>query len=132
MRASALIQFKPGNILLLLMLPAVCWLFFNTTANRHIHVMSGGYVISHAHPFHKDYQDAFPLNGQEFPSHQHTKKELLLLSLFSELLFSIITLVILRPLIYASPQIRCFRMTRRAPSREHYQVHHYHAPPVSG
>lgn len=132
---------RTRSILLLLLLPAILWLFFNTTANRHIHVLSNGYVISHAHPFVKNHQDpdAFPLDDPSalplddpsaLPSHQHTNKELLLLSLFSEFLFSIITLIITRPLIHAFPQITRSRFTHPEPARQYYHVHHYHAPPA--
>ena len=116
------------------MLPAILWLFFNTTANRHIHVLSNGYVVSHAHPFHRSHAgpDALPLQGSStLPSHEHSKNELMLLSLFSEFMFTIITLIIIRPLIHA---IRCetrFRMNHPVPIPEYYQVHHYHAPPFS-
>jgi len=115
---------KSLHRLILVLLPAVIWLLFNTTVNRHIHILSDGYVISHSHPFVKEQADSNPSNP-----HQHTKKELLLLSLFSEFIFSIISLFILRPYLNTCPQIFRFRFNHQEPTRKYFQVHHYHAPP---
>ncbi|MEN8227778.1 MAG: hypothetical protein ABFS38_06445 [Bacteroidota bacterium] len=115
---------KSSFSLTLLLLPAMMWLFFNTTVNRHIHVLSDGYVITHSHPFAKNQTDSVPST-----SHQHTEKELLLFSLFSEIVFSLISLLILRAFLHTYPQILRFRFTHLEPARKYFQVHHYHAPP---
>jgi hypothetical protein len=115
---------KSSFSLILLLLPAVVWLFFNTTVNRHIHILSNGYVISHSHPFVKKQADSNPSK-----MHQHTEKELLLLSLFSDPVVVIISLLILRSFIQAFPQISRFRFTHQEPIRKYFQVHNYHAPP---
>jgi len=119
-----MVKTKVSLSLTLLLLPAMIWLFFNTTANKHIHVLSDGYVISHSHPFVKNQADSNPSK-----THQHTEKELLLLGLFSEIVFALITLLILRPFLHPYPQIIKFRVTHHEPTRKYYQIHHYHAPP---
>lgn len=130
-----------GKTLLLLMVPVICWLLFNTTANRHMHVLANGFLISHAHPFEKTNPgaNAISLNGQNVPApndpsglplHAHSEKELLLLSLFSEFLFSFIALIIIRPLIRKISGTIGIRLTHPVPAREYYHLHHYHAPPA--
>ncbi len=119
-----MVRIKPSHILLLLLLPALMWLFFNTTFNRHVHVLSDGYVITHAHPFVKNQAAA-----DTPPAHRHTKKELLLFGLFCEIVFSILALLVLRPYLRTHPQVLRFQSIRRIPVRKNFQVHHYHAPP---
>jgi len=110
--------------LILLMLPAVVWLFYNTTVNRHIHVFADGYVISHSHPFAKGQASTDPSH-----THQHTEKELLLLSLFSDSVAPVIFLFFLIPFIQAYPRTISFQVTSQEPVRKYFQVHNYHAPP---
>lgn len=121
-----MISTKSSRNLILLLLPVVVWLFFNTTANRHIHVLSDGFVISHSHPFVKNQADSKDSNP-----HQHTRKELMLLSLFSGLVFSILSLLVLKPKLHNHPQLLRIRVTHQEPEKKYFQVHHYHAPPVS-
>ena len=113
--------------LILLMLPAVVWLFYNTTVNRHIHVFADGYVISHSHPFAKGQADTDPSR-----THSHTEKELLLLSLFSDSVVPIITLLFLIPFIQTYPQTIRIQVNHHEPIRKYFQVHNYHAPPFPG
>ena len=110
--------------LLLLLLPAVVWLFYNTTVNRHIHICADGFVISHSHPFTKGQADSDPSR-----THQHTDKELMLLSLFSDPVATIIFLFFLLPFIQAYPRNISFQDTSQEPVRKYFQVHNYHAPP---
>ena len=121
-----MISTKPSRNLILLLLPVVVWLFFNTTANRHIHVLSHGYVISHSHSFVKNQADSKDSNP-----HQHTKKELMLLSLFSGVIFSILSLLVIRPYLQACPQRLRLKVAHQEPCRKYFQVYHYHAPPFS-
>ena len=122
---TRMVRKKPLISLTLLLLPAMIWLFFNTTVNRHIHVLADGYVISHSHPFVKNQADLNPSK-----SHHHTEKELMLLGLFSEITFALITLLILRPLLNGYPQLLRFRLTHPEPISKLFQVHHYHGPPA--
>ena len=117
---------KPSCNLILLLLPVVVWLSFNTIANRHIHVLSDGYVISHSHPFVKKQAES-----KDSTSHQHTQKELMLLSLFSGFLFSILSLQVLLLKLHNHPQILKIRDAHQEPERKYFQVYHYHAPPFS-
>lgn len=122
-----MVRIKPSSILLLLLLPALMWLFFNTTFNRHIHVLSDGYVITHAHPFVQDQAASDPSK-----THRHTKKELLLFGLFCEIAFTVLTLLVLKPSLRKPPRVLWFQFTPQVPTRKNFQVHHYHAPPFPG
>ena len=119
-----MVKIQSARDLTILLLPAMMWLLFNTTVNRHIHVLSDGYIISHSHPFAKEQSDSIPFN-----MHQHTEKELLLLGLFSQIIFSLITLLILRPYLHTYSQKIRLHLTHTEPARKYFQVHHYHAPP---
>jgi hypothetical protein len=110
----------------LIVLPAVLWLFFNTTVNKHIHVLSNGFVISHFHPVVDKQAESNPLNP-----HKHTKKELLLLSIFSSLVFSILSFLAVRPFLNVCHSWLRIRIAHQEPGRKYFQVYHYHAPPVS-
>ncbi len=122
---TGMVRIKSSRSLTMLLLAAMIWLLFNTTVNRHIHVLSDGYIITHSHPFTKQQSDSIP-----FKTHQHTDKALLLLSLFSEIIFSLITFLILRSYLHSYPQKISIRLTHPEPARKYFQVHLYHAPPI--
>jgi hypothetical protein len=119
-------KIKLSRLLVLFLLPALMWVFFNTTFNRHVHVLSDGYMITHSHPFVKN-QDA----SDTSTSHRHTKKELWLFGLFTEIIFSVLTILVLRPCLQACPEPQIQEPYHKVPIRKNYQVHHYHAPPFS-
>lgn len=110
---------------MLLLLLAAVWLFYNSSANRHFHVMSNGYVITHSHPIQHPQSD----QGTS-QTHQHTEKEFKLLGLFNALFFSVISLFVIRPCLRTCPPAIRIRLIQLVPVRECYQVFHYHAPPV--
>jgi hypothetical protein len=110
--------------LTLLLLPAVMWLFFNASVNRHFHITTEGIMIVHAHPFAKTDADQFPV-----PSHRHNSRELMLLSLFSEVVCSILILFLAGQLLAQVPLIMRFRRRQDEPPKQFYHVYLYHAPP---
>ncbi|MEN8203697.1 MAG: hypothetical protein ABFS28_13960 [Bacteroidota bacterium] len=120
---------KPSYSLILLLLIAVVWLFTNATVNRHIHILSDGYVISHAHPFVD--KEAGPGQSPE-TTHRHSEKELMLFSLFTGFVYTFIIILVLRSFLNAIPQFLRFQPLQQEPARNHFQVHHYHAPPLTG
>lgn len=107
----------------LLFLPAIIWLFTNATINSHTHILHNGIKISHAHPYDKDKSEPI-----QYPGHNHTKDELILLDLISHpltlLTFTAVTFV----LSYRS-EIPSLPYTVQNFIREHYYVLNYHAPP---
>ena len=122
-----MISKKFSRFLILLLLPGVVWLLHNNIVNRHIHILSDGYVVSHSHPFDKsrgDWKDPNP--------HQHTRKELLLLDLFYMIIFSSLSVLVLKSFLEACPQIIRFRVNHHVPPRKYFHVYHYHAPPFQG
>ena len=112
------------NLLLILALPAVLWLFTNAAINIHIHQLSDGTYISHSHPYNKNTE-----NREAVPGHQHSKKQYQLLQMISlpEAIVLIITLVCL------SIQSGCTRLKLNIiphrPRREYYGVLTYRGPP---
>ena len=67
------------SLVIALVFPALCVLFFNNVANNHQHLISG-YPVSHAHPFNKNTSGSIP-----YQPNKHTDKELLLLYLISNI-----------------------------------------------
>jgi hypothetical protein len=109
-----------------LVLPLLLWMLLNATLNRHSHLTATGTLVSHAHPFEKKQEGSSP-----FQSHSHTTREYLLLDLFHTILFSLGTagaVMLFRQEVPISPLIGA---THKIPCKEHYQVYHYHAPPLA-
>jgi len=111
--------------LLLALLPAVMWLFFNANVNRHIHMLSNGYMITHAHPFKE-----IPSNSDPNKSHQHSRKELMLLSLISSIATTLLLLFFIKSSLNTIPKLVRFCTNYLEPNRKFFQVHHYHGPPA--
>ncbi|MBL7904894.1 MAG: hypothetical protein JNL22_07720 [Bacteroidales bacterium] len=85
-------RFSSNHLTLVLLLPAVLWLFTNSLINRHNHRLPSGVVIQHAHPW-QNAGDRLP-----FQSHKHSEQEIACFDQFaaiSTLLIGIMTLVIL-------------------------------------
>ena len=111
--------------LCLLFLPGLIWLFTNATINTHSHVLYNGIKISHAHPYDKN-----NTRPNQFPHHNHTKGELILLDLVSHplilLVFGVaISVLSVRRERFILPYIVQIFL------KEHYFVLNYHAPPVA-
>ncbi len=107
----------------LLLLPALIWLLTNATVNTHTHILTGGIVISHAHPFDKNTGEKNP-----YPGHNHTKGELFLLDLISHPL-TLLTFIFIGFFLTTKIQIVTFYYLSPYTVREHYYVMNYHAPP---
>lgn len=70
-----------GKSILILLFPAICWLFINNAINRHSHLLTSGDIVSHAHPYQKE-----DTNKSPFQSHHHSGSELIILNLVSNIL----------------------------------------------
>jgi hypothetical protein len=105
-------------------MPAMIWLFVNASVNKHDHLQSNGYIITHAHPFTKTPSESGPVK-----SHHHSDSELLFLSIISDPATTVITFFFLVFTCCALPLIFNLGLYNSLPVKEYYQVHHYHAPP---
>ena len=74
------------KIFVLILIPALCWLSFNSIYYRHLHKLSTGLTISHAHPFDK----AEDCSSSPFASHNHTEDEYVLYDIISDTLLLIV------------------------------------------
>ncbi len=111
--------------LLVILMPAVLWLFVNATINRHNHYLAEGYAITHAHPY-----DKTPSNPTPLGSHQHNGTELFLLSLVSDSAATTVIIFLLVLFLLAVMQLINFRDNITIPFRVLYQIRNYHAPPA--
>ena len=62
------------GLVILLLIPAILVISFNTSVNRHYHITSNGLIIEHAHPFLRN------TTHLPFQKHKHTKAEFIFLS----------------------------------------------------
>jgi hypothetical protein len=63
------------KLVLLILLPALSWLFFNSIYYRHLHQLSTGIIISHSHPLEKATKET---SDSPFASHNHSEEEFFL------------------------------------------------------
>jgi hypothetical protein len=118
------LQRQLAKSLFLFLLPAVIWLFVNASINWHVHILPGGYMISHAHPYKKAPSGSFP-----FERHDHTRAELVLFSLISDPVAHIVILFFSGLCLISVLRIVKTRDHFTEPAREYFQVNNYHAPP---
>jgi hypothetical protein len=109
----------------LLFLPALIWLFTNATINTHTHILNNGIRISHAHPFEKN-----NTKPNQYPGHNHTKNELILLDLISHPL-TLLTFAFVAFILSYRNNIFPFLSIVQHSIKEHYFVFNYHAPPTT-
>jgi hypothetical protein len=105
-------------------MPALLWLFVNATVNRHTHVTSDGRLIFHAHPYEKS-----PGGTATPEKHHHDNPELFFLSLISDPAIPLILVIYLLPVLDSRYLLLAIPLNYPQPSRDYYQVYHYHAPP---
>ena len=96
----------------------------NATINQHSHMAPNGCLILHAHPFAKT-ADTGPVK-----SHSHSEKELIILNIISDPFCMVLSLGVVIPTCSVVYQIFNTSPNKLQLAREHYQVHHYHAPPA--
>ena len=118
---------KIKTSLLIVLLPVLLLVFINSSLNRHIHKLSSGQLVSHAHPvFYKDQA------GTTDSSHQHTKKELFIFELFSNILFLLTGLLLIGIIAFPGLNTELLFYNKARPVKEYYYLLNYHAPPVIG
>ncbi len=83
------------KLVLIILIPALCWLFYNQVANWHYARLPNGLMIEHSHPYNKHTASSH----SPIPNHSHTKSELLHLDIISHFFVLLITAFLLRQLI---------------------------------
>lgn len=81
-------------LFLILILPALVWLFYNQEANWHYTRLPNGMLIEHAHPYDKHNSSHSPVQN-----HSHTKSELLYLDIITHFFVLVITSLVLGQII---------------------------------
>jgi hypothetical protein len=82
------------QILLLISLPLVLWLFFSQSAFWHFHITPAGIIIEHSHPFTNNASPDTP-----FQKHHHSDFEYSILTQLSNV-FSLIVIFIAAILVF--------------------------------
>ncbi len=100
---------KIKQLLVLLSLPFVFWLYHNQMVNWHYHVMDNGAVIKHAHPY-----SSSRIPGKPYQDHQHTTAEFFMLALlFSST--SLLAILLVLGILFSHLTTSLF-VTRTSPS----------------
>lgn len=112
---------------LLILLPAISWLFFNSVYYRHLHQSSTGFVISHAHPFSNSADDTA---NSPFASHQHNESEFVLYDVISNSISPTLVAVFISLLAFDNLLIEYEILTeKKLQKQELYLLQKYRGPP---
>lgn len=79
-----------SKYIIILLFPAISWLFINFAINGHYHKLSNGEIIYHCHPYKHDKNKNSP-----FENHHHTESECLVIAQISNPLVSLFVYLIL-------------------------------------
>ena len=113
------------KLILILLIPALCWVFYNHAANWHFHILPNGMIVEHAHPYDKHANPDSP-----FHNHNHTKSELLYLDIITHVLVVIVAAFFLSQIFRAFTQLSIpLRPLVRIPA-DYGQVKDSRAPPL--
>jgi len=114
------------KLVVLILLPALSWLFFNSVYYRHLHETSSGIVISHAHP----YSSTNHCSDSPFASHSHTENEFLLYDIISNVILLIFVAVVLSLLLFkkSKPESKLV-IQERVDKSYLYLLQEYRGPP---
>ncbi len=113
-----------NKLILILVFPALCLLFYNNTANWHLHQLKQGIITEHAHPFSKQADSNTP-----FQKHKHSTSEYFILdSIFNFLLILIISLFFLK-IILNSSNVNNNPVQLLVNTREFWFGRNYRGPP---
>jgi len=117
--------FQNKKYLVLVVLPAIFWLFTNSVINWHYHQIYNGILIKHAHPYEKQSTDKIPVQ-----SHHHSNVELVFLDLLCNplVLLAFFFFSIGKFLSYSTLRKNIFNLP--VPVRKFYNIPDYHAPPA--
>jgi hypothetical protein len=115
------------QILILISLPLVMWLFFSQSAFWHFHVTPSGIIIEHSHPFTNN---SFP--DSPFQKHHHSDFEYSTLSQLSNVL-SLVVIIMAVILVLQQNQLKPYQNIDLIliKARACLNSHQLRGPPVS-
>ncbi|MCK5029313.1 MAG: hypothetical protein KAR57_06735 [Bacteroidales bacterium] len=114
------------RLVVLILLPALSWLFFNSVYYRHLHETHSGIIISHAHP----YSTTEDCSDSPFASHSHTEGEFILYDIISNVILLIVTAAVISLLLLkrSDPEYKLI-FQERIDNSYHYLLQEYRGPP---
>lgn len=96
------VWFKNRKLYLLLLIPAIGLLIFNSAYYGHYHKTKFGIIVSHAHPYNKSKE----CEHSPFSSHSHSNEELVFWDIISHSVLQHIVLVAVLALVVFEKLIR--------------------------
>ena len=117
-----------SKVVLLILIPAIVWLIFNSIYYRHLHLSSNGIVISHAHPFsHSEGNEA----STPFSSHEHSELELVLYDVVSNLIIPTLVVLFISLVYYNYVKDKLNILFReKLIKQELFVLQEYRGPPI--
>jgi len=97
----------------------------NATINQHLHKLTSGIIIKHAHPFDREN------TGRPFQEHRHTTDEYIILEQISNIVFWIYLFILLLPLSLFIRKAPDFHLVVIFKNPNLFFLRNYHAPPES-
>lgn len=116
---------KIRQLLVLLSLPLVIWLYHNQMVNWHYHQMDNGAVIKHAHPY-----SSSRIPGKPYQDHQHTTAEIFMLALLFSSASLLALLIVLGVLFSHLSTASLSPRTSKSVVFGYHQTNHLRGPPV--
>lgn len=116
---------KLKQLILIITMPLVMWLFFNQVAFWHYHVLDNGIVVEHAHPFKNK-----PIPGTPYQSHQHSDFEYSLLAQISNMISLLLFAMVLGLFLHNISRYYREGYQSFIPDPGHYLIHRLRGPPI--
>ena len=113
-----------NKLIILLIFPALCLLFYNNTANWHQHQLDNGNIASHAHPFSKQTDNPTP-----FQKHKHSKSEFLILDKIIQFFLILVTGLFIYKTLLSSIHSHQKVVLLYYPFQSHLFTNRYRGPP---
>jgi len=117
------------KLITLFLLPAISWLFFNSIYYRHLHEVSSGITISHAHPYDKAADNC---SNTPFTSHNHTEEEFVLYDIISNTILPVLVVVFVTQSLFEK-LIKAKRLIlqEKIYYSDRYLIKKYRGPPTT-
>lgn len=116
---------KYSKCFLIIIIPAICWLFINSFINGHYHKLNNGEIVYHCHPFTHNKNNTSP-----FEDHRHTESECFFLAQISNpLVILFLFLILIGQFITLCIDIILYRYSYHV-MKSFFYDNNYRAPPV--
>ena len=115
------------KLIALILLPVLSWLFFNSIYYRHLHEVSSGLTISHAHPYD---QATDGCSNIPYASHNHTEEEFVLYDIISNTILPVLIALFISLVLFLIAE-NGFVLQENIYYSDFYLLQKYRGPPFT-